>query len=196
VTPGETPEVNPTVTYHAYQIEYSSDGKVMRELATWKDNEDVPTSIGTPVMNDYTAIRHINVKESNYFNNVSDLAELFGWWISFEVLHEKSGKILYRDGAPQKVVHYSRYHGNDYLNNAGFRYGINEKSIQRNNDSKSLVTKLIVKDNSNEYAENGICSIRAAQSNPTGDSNIYNFTYYINQGLLRQSEVLDDLYGT
>lgn len=195
VTPGETPEVNPTVTYHAYQVEYSSDGKTMKQLATWKDDEEVPTSIGTPVMNDYAAIRHINVKESNYFNNVSDLAELFGWWISFEVLHEKSGKILYKDGVPQKVVHYSRYHGNDYLNNAGFRYGINEKSIQRNNDSKSLVTKLIVNDNSNEYAENGICSIRAAQSNPTGDSNIYNFTYYINQGLLRQGEVLDDLYG-
>ena len=45
VTPGETPEVNPTVTYHAYQVEYSSDGKVMRELATWKDHEEGPAYI-------------------------------------------------------------------------------------------------------------------------------------------------------
>lgn len=213
IKPGDAPDLEPIITYVAYQIEYGASGKEIKEIATWTDKEAVPDSIGSPKMNGYGAVRHINVKESNYFNIANDLAELFGWWVSFKIPHRNDGKLFQgelpagvtelevtpEDNFPPhgifKRVLYTRYHGNDYLNSAGFKYGINEKGIKRTNDSKGLVTKLIVKDSYQELAENGIVSIRGAKSNPTGDTNIYNFTYYINHGLLKQFDVLNDLYG-
>jgi hypothetical protein len=57
-------------------------------------------------------------------------------------------------------------------------------------DSKQIVSKLIVPDNSNQYAKNGFCSIARAGANPTGENYIYNFRYYVNMGLIKQ-DVLD-----
>jgi hypothetical protein len=37
------------------------------------------------------------------------------------------------------------------------------------------VTKLIVKNNNNEYADSGFCSIARAASNPTGENYLYDF---------------------
>jgi hypothetical protein len=38
-----------------------------------------------------------------------------------------------------------------------------------------LATKLIVKQNNNQLAENGFCTIASANSNPTGENYIYDF---------------------
>ena len=40
-----------------------------------------------------------------------------------------------------------------------------------------------------------MASISRAHSNPSGENEIYNFNYYINQGLLEYNQVLADLYG-
>jgi hypothetical protein len=57
-----------------------------------------------------------------------------------------------------------------------------------------LATKLIVKNNKNEHAENGSCSIANAASNTTGENYLYNFDYYIQQGLLDATELDNYLY--
>lgn len=93
-----------------------------------------------------------------------------------------------------KYVCFKKFIGQD--NFAGFRYGINLKSIQRTIESNQIVTKLIVEPNSNEYAPSGFCSIQKSQLNPLGESVIYNFDYYINKGLLHKEALYDDLYGT
>ena len=91
-----------------------------------------------------------------------------------------------------KKVGFKQYIGKD--NHVGFKYGINLNSIQRNINSDQIVTKIIVKDNSNEYAKNGACSISRADDSPTKENFLFNFDYYIKQGLLSYSEITNDLY--
>lgn len=91
-----------------------------------------------------------------------------------------------------KKVGFKQYIGKD--NYVGFKYGINLNSIQRNINSDQIVTKIIVKDNSNEYAKNGACSISRADDSPTKENFLFNFDYYIKQGLLSYSEITNDLY--
>lgn len=78
----------------------------------------------------------------------------------------------------------------------GFRYGINLKSISRSLDSNNIATKLIVKSNNNEFAEGGSCNIASAKENPHGENFIYDFSHYIRQGLMNQTNLNYDLYIT
>lgn len=97
-----------------------------------------------------------------------------------------------RANKKDKKVGFRQYIGRD--NSVGFKYGINLNSIQRNINSDQIVTKIIVKDNSNEYAKNGACSISRADDSPTKENFLFNFDYYIKQGLLGYSEITNDLY--
>jgi hypothetical protein len=80
-------------------------------------------------------------------------------------------------------------------NYAGFKYGINLKSITRDINSESITSKVIVKNNSNEFGRNGFCSIARALENPSGENYILDFSYYIQHGLLTLSQVTNDLYS-
>jgi protein involved in polysaccharide export with SLBB domain len=74
---------------------------------------------------------------------------------------------VYDDGTIDfKTIGFYEYVGKE--NHAGFKYGINLDSIKRKIDSNQIVTKMIVKDNANEFAKNGFCSIARAPSNPGG----------------------------
>lgn len=92
-----------------------------------------------------------------------------------------------------KKISFRQYVGKD--NYAGFKYGINLKSIQRKLDSKAITSKMIVKPNANEYAENGFCTIARAKDNLSKESVIYNFDYFVRQLLLDRSVVANDLYA-
>lgn len=91
-----------------------------------------------------------------------------------------------------KFVRFKEYIGVE--NFTGFRYGINLKSINRELNSNQIVTKLIVELNANEYAPDGFCTIQRSRHNPTGETAIYNFKYYLNNGLLNKNELNTDLY--
>jgi hypothetical protein len=69
------------------------------------------------------------------------------------------------------------------------------KQSKRTIDSKAIVTKLIVPDNTNEFAPNGFCSIARASANPTGEDCIYDFSYYHNFGLLDYAKTYEALYN-
>ncbi len=149
----------------------------------------------------FEKVRSITAKESNRFNILQDLCETFECWADFIIDHNSTGKILledlYEDGKlvgrrQRKYVRFREYIGQD--NYVGFRYGKNLKSIQRTLDSESIATKLVVKQNSNEFAENGFCTIARSLENPTRDNFIYNFTYYVNQGMIDFDIVNNDLY--
>ena len=94
---------------------------------------------------------------------------------------------------PSKWVCFKNYL-NDTPNWSGFKYGINIKSIQRVEDNTNFSTKVIVKNNNNEFAINKFCSIARAQDNPTRDNFIIDFGYYVRQGLLDKTELTKDLY--
>ena len=79
-------------------------------------------------------------------------------------------------------------------NPIGFKYGINLKDVTRTLDSDQIATKIIVKNNSCDQAKNGFCSITRAKDNPTKENFLYNFDYYISQGILDKNIVYNDLY--
>lgn len=112
--------------------------------------------------------RTLKAEKSNRFNLIQELAELFKVW---PVFNTKDRKVSFREG-----------HLNQ--NFSGFHYGVNLESLQRKQDSETLVTKIIVEDVSNDYAENGFVTIRTARDNPWGENYFYNFKHYVDQKLL------------
>ena len=127
-------------------------------------------------------IRSITEKESNYFNILQKIAETVEGWLSLEVTRNDNGAIT------SKTAKFKNYAGND--NYANFRYGVNLKDIQRTFASNNIVTKLLVKNNSNELAKNGFCTIQRAGANPTGENYIYDFQYYQNIGIMNTEDYL------
>lgn len=192
VLPGDTPSACVKKKYYYY---YPSLNKNLVD----KDSV-VYAYIGNDKPSDYTVkfdktfekIRSITAKESNRFNLIQTLCETFECWPSFEIEHDANGAISIGKDGPKKTVNFYEYVGND--NYSGFRYGINLKSIKRTLDSEQIVSKIIVKPNSNEYGVDGYCDIARATENPIKENFLLNFRYYIQQGLLDGNEVNNDLY--
>lgn len=196
LTPGEyanTPLVMPT--YYVYKdgaSEKQNLDSMTYDLET-KDKTILEASY-TPYFDPYSAARiQISASESNCFNILQDIAENSQSWVKFTIKHEATGHIQKDNGKPIKQISFHKFVGKK--NYAGFKYGINLKSIQRTVESNQLTTKLIVKPNSNEFAENKQCAIGKAPSNPIKEDFIYNFDYYIKQGMLSSDLIFEDLYG-
>lgn len=141
----------------------------------------------------YEKIRSITAKQSNRFNILQSIAETFECWIRFNIEHdEETGKILYDSGHPKKTITFSEKVGSEL--GYGFCYGIDLKTISRSIDSNQITTKVIVSPNVNEYAEDGMCEVARSEFNETGENYIYDFGYYISQGLLNGGELNKYLY--
>ena len=150
----------------------------------------------------FTKVTSITAKESNRFNLLQDLNEKFECWARFKIEHNEDGSIklgkdmgkLTGDEAyrQQKFVSFHEYTGE--RNFAGFRYGVNSKSIQRTIDSNAIVSKMIVKNNANEFAPNGFCSVARASENPIKENFLLSFDHYIRHDLLDLDVVTNDLY--
>ena len=162
--------------YHFFTPEQltkvSSEDEIIYETI-----ESIDYSIYVPVYNiGAEKIRLITAKESNYFNILQSIAETFGCWVDIQICRDDNGAI------EKKTIFFKNYIGKD--NFVGFKYGINLSGIQRIYESKNIVTKLIVKQNSNEHANDGFCTIARAEANPTGENYIYDFSYFNKTGLL------------
>lgn len=112
-----------------------------------------------------------------YYTECHDLTSFVAGTAYYEKVYDKYVQIL-------------NYISKD--NYAGFRRGINLKSTQRKIDSNNIVTKLIVEQNSNTHAADGFCSIQLSDMNYYGESCLFNFDYYINQGLLTKDGLYRD----
>lgn len=142
----------------------------------------------------YEKIRSITAKNSNRFNILQNIAEIFQCWVRFKIDHnEDTGRIIYENGVPKKTVYFKEEIGEDL--GYGFVYGIDLKTISRSIDSNQLTTKVVVAPNTSEYAENGMCRIADADLNENGENYILDFGYYISQGLLNSGELNKYLYS-
>lgn len=140
-------------------------------------------------------INTITINNSNIYNIAQKLAEIFDVWLNIEVQHNEDGSLTLDENThkPNKKISFKN---REYIENyAGIKYGINLKNLQRQLDSTDIINKLIVKDNKNEYGINGICSITRSGLNVSGSTNVFNFDYYINQGILNGEEVYNILYN-
>lgn len=196
IFPGDEPKSSIEEKRYFYQVD-----KTTKEITYHNGSSFIPLH-----EDGYESVRFFETQESNYFNNIQSLAELFEVWVSFNIKHKKNGQIWleskYDENGkfigryPVKTVKFHQYSPTGKDNYAGFKYGINLKGIKRTVDSNSIASKVIVKPNNQEYATDGMCTIARAPSNQTGETEILNFDYYINQGLLEYTQVLNDLYGT
>ena len=93
---------------------------------------------------------------------------------------------------PDKRISFKRFVGEERWN--GFKYGVNLKHIKRTIDSSQFSTRIIVKQNSNQFGKDGMCSIARAKENPIKENFILDFSYYVNNGLLDNSDLIGDLY--
>lgn len=136
-----------------------------------------------PIYNtDSEKILSISEAQSNCFNILQTICETFECWLDLEVEHDDYGAVI----PGEKRILLKEFAGKD--NFAGFKYGINIKSIQRTLNSEEIVTKLIVDNVQSDYVDEGVMSIRNASANPSGEANIVNFDYYINKGLIKNGE--------
>jgi hypothetical protein len=94
---------------------------------------------------------------------------------------------------PDKKIRFKRYVGTENWN--GFKYGVNLKHIKRTIDSNQISTRVIVKPNKNEHATDGFCTIQRAHENPIKENVVLDFSYYVTQGLLKNSDLVGDLYS-
>ena len=105
--------------------------------------------------------------------------------------NKKYFKPVTRKRQSKKVIFYGEILQDNFV---GFKYGINLKDNNRTLDSEQIVTKIIVKDNTCDVANNGFCSIARAQDNPIRENFALNLDYYTSQGLINSSNLNNDLY--
>lgn len=165
----------------------------------------------------YAKITSIEAKESNRFNLIQNLCEKFECWANFNIEHDENGKIAtekayigfdengqiqyYTDSGENRIKGTRQKKSISFSevlvpqkNIKGFKYGVNLNSITRTVNSDQISTFVIVKNNNNEFAKNGFCSIARASENYSGENSIINFDYYIQMGMLDGDMVYNDLY--
>lgn len=130
-------------------------------------------------VNDQNTNTDTNNIDSQYKIHIFDTAQTIDPTNYYEKVYDKYVQIL-------------EYISTD--NYSGFRRGINLKSTSRTSTSTNIVTKLIVEPNSNQFADNGFCSIQLSDMNQYGENVLFNFDYYINQKLLDKTALYRDLY--
>lgn len=175
------------ITQNYYYFKKEELNKTSAEDIEYELITETPSLLYEKVYNEKgEKINTVSAKESNYFNILQSIAETFECWLDLIVTRDDDGAIL------SKTAKFKNYAGGD--NYAAFRYGVNLVDIQRTHESRNIVTKLIVKQNSNQYANNGFCTIARATSNETGENYIYDFAYYQNNGLMSASDYVNTLY--
>ena len=189
----------PTATTQPIEYYYvkPESGMAAEDIETYTTPEQLAVRLGLssdaiqPKYNENSEkTLSISASQSNCFNILQTIAETFECWIDLVVGHDEQGYITSTEGTLDKFVYLREYVGKD--NYAGFKYGINLQSIERDINSDEIVTKLIVDQSQSEYVSEGFISIASAPSNPSGESYILNFDYYYNQGLLNKEEVEAD----
>ena len=164
-----------------------------------EDLEYIHTSIdewseATPVYNQYERYGTIEESQSNRFNILQSIAEKFECWTRFVIKHDDKGYILFNsEGRREKYIRIKKEFGQE--TGIGFIYGVDLKGVTRITKSNQISTKTIVSQNENEFGENGFCSIARSQYNYPRENVIYNFDYYIQQGLLSRDVLNNELYG-
>ena len=200
---GETPVLIgnvPTATSQSTDYYYikPKDGTAAEDVVKYVDLKELASEFGVneddiyPIYNKNSEKNlSISVSKSNCFDILQTIAETFECWIDLVVDHDEKGYITYdENGNPEKYVFLREFAGGD--NWAGFKYGINLNSIEREVDSTEFVTKLIVEQSQSDYVDEGFVSIASARSNISGESYILNFDYYYNQNLLNREETEAD----
>ncbi len=120
--------------------------------------------------------RIIKVEKSNVFNIIQEISEKFEVWPTFTYGYDANYKVITRtisfneeieSRAPYSIV-----------------YGTNIKSISRSIDSSSFISKMYVEIIESEFEDTGAMAISLAPQNKMMQEFLYNFDYYLQNGML------------
>lgn len=195
VYPGEVPEASIITYYSGFRESDNIDVKDINDVVyEFEEQTEIPSGWYIAYNKDCYKIRSIEGSKTNRFNLLQTLAETFECWVRFEIEHEPNGAILLDANThkPSKKVTFHNYTGSE--NAAGFKYGINLNGVKREINSDSICTKLIVENNSNQFADNGFCSVARADNSPNKDNFFINLDYYCQHGILDFRTVNYDIY--
>ena len=199
IEPDTIPAASTRKIYYYFSPDYgygSIDNIEKPEQILYLSKSYTPLNSVTPVINNTgEAYQSITTTESNVFNILQKLSEVFECWLNIEIVHDETGAVALIDGKPQKFIYFTKYI-ND-IRNYGYTYGLNLNSTQRHVITDDIVTKMIVKANSNEFGIDKYTTIARSKYNVLGGTTIFNFDYFINKQLLPSNiyEVLYDIYG-
>lgn len=141
-------------------------------------------------------IRTLKGEKSNRFNLTQELGKVFQNYPVYYTEYEENGKIKKRKDKENELVKDLFFITEKGVENKiGFRYEKNLSNITRTIKSDQIVTKLYVQDVDSEISKTGLCSIKTAEDNPSKDSFIIDFSYYIAKGILNEQKTKEDLYG-
>ena len=130
--------------------------------------------------------RTLEAEQSNRFNLIQSIAELFEVWARFDIYHDEDGRITFKKVSFVDTIGSQKW--------AGFTYGINLTNITRNVVSSELSTKMFVTELENENLDSGSCSIAYAGMNTAREEFLINLDYYVQVGLLDNETLTYDLY--
>lgn len=191
VLPNKIIETNDSPIYRFYKIEDNLNAIKEADIKYDYVGTTIPDNYKVKIDTSGERRNALTITESNCYNMLQKLAETFDGWLEINVKHNSDGSLdLTADD--MKTISFVNVKYND--NYSGIKYGINLQKIQRKIDSNDIITKLIVKNNNNEYGQNGFCSIARSKLNLNSTNAILNFNHFINMGLL-PTKVTDILYN-
>lgn len=150
----------------------------------------------TPIITS-NKITSISQKESNRYNIIQALCEKFQCWARFYIRHDKdSGRILTpldiseSDPLPIKYILFKE----DLTQNKGLAFtdGLDLISINKTLQSDNIATQLYVKPNITDAVDGGIVTIATSPLNPARDTYILNFDFFVENGMINLSELVQD----
>ena len=193
ILPNKTIDTNDSPIYRFYNPDNNIDAIKADDINYDYVGTVIPDNYKVKIDDTGERRNALTITESNCYNMLQKLAETFDGWLELSVSHNNDGSLeLDSNHQPIKTISFVNTHYND--NYSGIKYGINLQKIQRKIDSNDIITKLIVKNNNNEYGQNGFCSIARSKLNLNGTNAILNFNHFVNMGLL-QPDIIDILYN-
>lgn len=184
-----------TIRYNYYNHTTNQDLTSKDELAyIWSGAEDILNNVPFEAVynDDFAKIRSISINKSNRYNILQTLAETFECWVEPYIEHTETGAFVYDDDVPRKFIRFKKERGVE--TGVGFIYGIDLQTVSKTVQSDQIVTKTIVSNNNNQYAERGFCSIARSKENYPRVNFLLNFDYYVNQGMIDGGALYRDLY--
>lgn len=194
INPGELDLQSVSESVWRYYLASKEGSNLTADTLEYDHISSEEWSSAIPVYNAYAKAATIKASKSNRFNILQDIAEKFKCWVRFEIDHNTDGSIKRDSEGLRKFI--TLYQDIGTETSINFNYGVDLKGITRTLKSTNIATKTIVPSNENSLGENGFCSIARSPWNYSGENFIYNFDYYVSQGLLDYEQLNYDLYNT
>lgn len=172
-----------------YEDEYVSSWNV-------DSNSDVLTPASVEKFREKERI--IDVKESNIYNITQTIAETFGVFCRYEYeydadYHIIGRRIIFYNNFIQEAtgtidLNYSGNESSKFTGAVDLSYPYNTSHIEREMDGTDIITKMFVKNLSDNASDSGLATIMDTDANKSGENYLLNFDYMYSIGTISQEQ--------